>query len=80
MLKDVPSQHLKRINEKGVKGIWSCSDCLQIEDDLIERHEGKAVYVHASNCPSFCDFACNGNWGNKLANYVNLNEPTPPSN
>ena len=69
--------HLKRINEKNVRGLWACTDCLKIESELIERdteNENEALYVHAENCGSFCDFACNGGWGELLAEYVNITE------
>lgn len=68
--------HLTRVNAKGVLGIWSCPSCLKFDDDEIERCDGKVIYVHALNCPSFCDFACNDEWGKQLAEYVNLREAT----
>lgn len=33
----------------------------------LETHEGRAVYLHADDCPSFCDFACNGPEGAQAA-------------
>lgn len=26
----------------------------------LEVHEGQAIYLHARDCSSFCDYACNG--------------------
>ena len=33
----------------------------------LETHEGQAVYLHADDCPSFCDLACNGPEGAQAA-------------
>jgi len=42
---------------------------------LTERDDdGEAIYVHAKNCPSFCDYACNGNRGSKLADKIRNDE------
>lgn len=35
--------------------------------DQMEIYEGEALYYHSRDCPSFCDFACNGNQGNLIA-------------
>jgi hypothetical protein len=41
--------------------------------ELIERDEenGEALYVHSEGCPSFCDYACNGESGLELAKIIN---------
>lgn len=57
---------LHRINPKGVPGEWICQDCL--ED--IEQFEGKLHYVHTKDCPSYCDYACNGQAGFDLAEQI----------
>ena len=35
--------------------------------ELMEIFEGEAIYYHAEDCPSFCDFACNGSQGDLIA-------------
>ena len=57
---------LFRINEKGIAGLWICRDCL---DDM-ETFEGEPHYIHAPDCPSYCDYACNGEKGWDLASRV----------
>jgi hypothetical protein len=41
--------------------------------DMIERADNshEVIYVHADGCPSFCDFACNGESGLELAKIIN---------
>lgn len=44
---------------------------------LLERGDGpsnEAVYMHATNCPGYCDFACNGNKGWEIAEEINKME------
>jgi hypothetical protein len=57
---------LNRINPLGVTGEWICQECL--ED--IETLEGQPLYVHSKTCPSYCDYACNGERGFDLAEQV----------
>jgi len=63
---------LTRVNRKGVPGVWSCPYCLAFTDNEIESCDGKAIHVHTMDCPGFCDFACNGDWGKQLAEWVNI--------
>jgi len=45
------------------------------ESPLLERDEnGEAIYMHSESCPSFCDYACNGNHGSLIAEAINLYE------
>ena len=57
---------LHRINPKGETGEWICDDCFT----SIETFEGRLHYVHSKTCPSFCDYACNGQAGFDLAEQV----------
>lgn len=58
--------HLRRINDFGLKGEWICTDCLE----SCETFNGKLHYFHSKDCPSYCDYACNGNNGFDLAEQV----------
>lgn len=60
------SVHLERINPKGVIGEWICKDC----SNGMELFEEKPHYVHAPDCPSYCDYACNGQFGFDLAEQI----------
>jgi len=45
------------------------------KSDLLERgDDDRPIYMHRANCPSFCDFACNGNHGAKIATDVDTYE------
>ncbi len=40
----------------------------RIDEDLLELDDnGRPVYLHAEDCPSFCDYACNGQYGFDVA-------------
>lgn len=41
------------------------------DPQLLEIFEGEAIYYHAADCPSFCDFACNGMVGSLVAEAYN---------
>ncbi len=44
------------------------------DPDLLERDDsGEPIFLHAHNCPSFCDFACNPN-GMEDAELIRRNE------
>jgi hypothetical protein len=48
------------------------SDVIEWDDNT---HE--VIYVHAERCPSFCDYACNGESGLELAKIINdLKKPS----
>jgi len=38
---------------------------------VVESDEEVTIYVHRGRCPSFCDYACNGNRGFELAKEIN---------
>ena len=73
---------LTRVNKKGVKGVWACPECIGFDEEDVEYagsnevKDAVAIYVHKADCPGFCDFACNGKWGEQLADYVNRTNPT----
>ncbi len=48
---------------------------IKCDEELVERNEdsGEIIYLHSPDCPSFCDFACNGE-GNKIADVVRAAE------
>jgi hypothetical protein len=35
------------------------TDIPPINDDLIERVEGQPHFIHANDCPNYCDYTCN---------------------
>ena len=43
------------------------------DDDLMEidEKEGDAVYYHTKDCPNYCDYACNGRFGDTVASAYN---------
>jgi hypothetical protein len=43
----------------------------KLDMNLMEILEGEAIYYHAEDCPSFCDFACNGSEGDVIAQAYN---------
>ena len=49
---------------------------MDLDKELIERadDDGTPVYYHALNCPSFCDYECNGNTGALIAKLVTETE------
>lgn len=59
--------NLTRINALREIGEWICKDCL---DELLERtEEGEPVYMHAPDCPNYCDYACNSK-GTEIAEQI----------
>ena len=59
--------HLRRINQIAIIGEWICTDCLE----SAELSEGEYNYIHAADCPNYCDYCCNGEYGFKLAEQIN---------
>lgn len=47
---------LRRVNEFGVIREWLCDYCLR---HSLELFEGKPHFLHAIDCPNYCDYACN---------------------
>lgn len=45
---------------------------INIELLEIDEADGEAVYYHAEDCPSYCDFACNGITGDLIASAYNM--------
>lgn len=62
---------LERVNEKGIDPVWLCHGCLMYLVDLDDSEEiPVVVYVHASDCPNWCDFSCNGKRGDALPKVI----------
>ena len=57
---------LHRINPKGQTGEWICDNCFE----SMELFEDKPHYVHSKTCPSYCDYACNGEAGFDMAEQI----------
>lgn len=49
--------------------------------DLVERHpeDNRPIYKHASACPNYCDYACNGQHGLNIAEDIELLEAMHPT-
>lgn len=58
---------IHRINEKGITGEWMCDHCISETEKLGDKFH----YVHSDTCPSYCDYACNGELGFELAEKMN---------
>ena len=46
----------------------------QLERSEEDEEDGKPVYFHSLNCPSFCDYACNGGRGTQIAEELDAYE------
>jgi hypothetical protein len=66
-----PTASLRRINAKGIKGEWMCTDCI----NEVERLDGKFHYVHSFDCAGYCDYACNGQSGFDMAEQIQKHLP-----
>jgi hypothetical protein len=61
-----------------VRGIAEVNELLEMDER--DGHAGEVAFVHAMDCPSFCEYACNA-FGNPLADLFNdaaLATPEPP--
>lgn len=36
----------------------------------VDEDDGTLIYLHRNSCPSYCDFACNGNRGSEIVERV----------
>lgn len=51
-----PATVLYRVNKFGVRGKWVCTACLSVH---LELFDGRPHFLHADDCPNYCDYACN---------------------
>lgn len=56
---------LKLATESGLS--WRTIRKYAKSELLARSDDDKPIYMHHASCPSFCDFACNGSHGDRIA-------------
>jgi hypothetical protein len=51
--------------------VYDFSDDFDITLFETDEETGEAIYFHSPDCPSYCDYACNGREGRLMADAYN---------